>query len=88
MNGFFIAVFEGGGQPQQMRKYEDQKQVLTSIASLSDGVELVRIFSVNSFGGVTHYKVVFDGRLRLERKHDDEIRRKMLTNPKEEELFQ
>lgn len=72
----YIAVYEAidiyGDKKTRTLATEDEERILELVASfVDDDCKLNRVFSVDEYGTkITHYDVIFDGRLKLvEKEH-------------------
>lgn len=70
MHEVFVLVVQQGSANDRMVTYHTKEKALGHIAGVgrepNDPRVIERVFSVNDFGCVTHYQVVFNGKLQLE----------------------
>jgi hypothetical protein len=66
----FIAVVNTGDYRKEthMRRFQEESILLNNIVNLEAKHTLERVFTVDEFGKVVFYEVVFDRRLKLKEK--------------------
>lgn len=61
----YLVVIHNPDEGKSISKFNTAEHVINAIGQMKN-VEVERVFAVDEFGEVTHYNVVFKGKLKLE----------------------
>lgn len=63
---FIVVVSSETKQATNLRKTNTKERALDIIANIKNDDNVDRVFSVDELGHVTHFNVVFEGKLKLQ----------------------